>query len=418
MATKETGGGGGGGNPQPLRRDALLPYISDDTKLGRLVKDRIQKEGFVVIPKVLTKAECETELSRLWDFVEATAPGVRRHDPDSWYPAPPGAVTTATDASADPWPHSDWAHFPDMCQSFQAGWLFSDLREKLAARVFAPLYGTSRLHSSTEGFTFRRPAAPGAAPNGAVRPRVAGRAQTRARGEHFDQRAAHAGLQCIQSSTALLDQDAGGADGCFRCWPGSHAAHQDLTRGTWRGRSDWVPLTDEELAALEGRWDLAPRDVPVRAGDVILWRSDLAHCGAGPTSPRAAFRAVSYTCMLPAAMASPDVLAGRLDEYLEMRTGDHRPNVRDRHFGPPRKEGARRGAPARGKYFAEGPPVLTWRQAQLYGLAPYDSSNGNFDISSKVQLIDAKGEEKGFQISKTKHEGQLLSEEQEESKQE
>ena len=34
-----------------------------------------------------------------------------------------------------------------------------------------------------------------------------------------------------------------------------------------------------------------------RAGDVILWRSDLVHCGAPPVGQRPGFRAVSYTCM-------------------------------------------------------------------------------------------------------------------------
>ena len=56
------------------------------------------------------------------------------------------------------------------------------------------------------------------------------------------------GLQAIQSSTALLDQQEG--DACFLCWPGSHKLHPELIRGTWRARSPWVPLTDAELAAV------------------------------------------------------------------------------------------------------------------------------------------------------------------------
>ena len=44
--------------------------------------------------------------------------------------------------------------------------------------------------------------------------------------------------------------------------------------------------------------------VPVNAGDVILWRSDLCHCGVGPRKDNcvSTFRAVSYTCMLPAVL--------------------------------------------------------------------------------------------------------------------
>jgi hypothetical protein len=99
----------------------------------------------------------------------------------------------------DPWPHSGFDPLPDMCQSFQAGWLFSDLREKLADRVFAPLYGTRELHSSKEGFTFHRPTADVEAERRVDRrkPFVCGIRST-TQGEHFDQRAADTGLHCIQ----------------------------------------------------------------------------------------------------------------------------------------------------------------------------------------------------------------------------
>lgn len=111
----------------------------------------------------------------------------------------------------------------------------------LADRVFEPLYGTHELHSSKEGFTFHRPTAKGVAPNGAEhplvgqeRPRVCGKVAN-TNGEHFDQRALDTGLHCIQSSTALLDQDDG--DGCFLCWPGTHREHPKITKDIWRGES-------------------------------------------------------------------------------------------------------------------------------------------------------------------------------------
>ena len=61
--------------------DPLLPYLSP----GR-VRDAILKDGYCVIPGVFSRAECEVELARLWDFVEAQAPHVNRHDRESWYP--------------------------------------------------------------------------------------------------------------------------------------------------------------------------------------------------------------------------------------------------------------------------------------------------------------------------------------------
>ena len=122
----------------PRPHNALEPYISTETALGCLVLERIKEDGYCVLPAVFSPEECAAEYERLWAFAEATAPGVKRSEPDSWYPdkqAP--QPTSGRDAAApiDPWPHSGWGNLPDMCQSYQGGWLFSDLREKLARRA-------------------------------------------------------------------------------------------------------------------------------------------------------------------------------------------------------------------------------------------------------------------------------------------
>eukprot|EP00750_Incisomonas_marina_P013261 INCI17272.1.p1 GENE.INCI17272.1~~INCI17272.1.p1 ORF type:complete len:414 (+),score=53.27 INCI17272.1:94-1335(+) len=372
------------GHP-PLRaarpHDNLKASLSTSTELGRSVLEAMETDGYLVLRSVLSREECDEQVERLWEFVEATSPGVRRDRPDTWYP------DAAAEVPRDPWPHSGWGNLPDMCQSFQGGWLFSDIREKLAKRVFELMYNTRELHSSKEGFTFHRPTSTSSLVSDPARfrhpgidrarPRVCGR-ESHTNGEHFDQRALDTGLQCIQSSTALLDQTQ--SDGCFLCWPGSHRLHPQITKDIWRGRSDWVPLTDEELVVLRDH-GYEPRKVPVQAGDVILWRSDLCHCGVGPSTTNAAghsvssdpgvttFRAVSYTCMLPACLtdqgecpapaqaiatienpdkkaqnpaaaraestaAAPVVLVGseamlarKFSEYINMLTGDHRPDL-------------------------------------------------------------------------------------------
>ena len=345
----------------------LDAHISRDTPLGRQVAAALAADGYLVLRGVLSPAECAAAVDRLWAYVEACAPGVQRGAPDSWYP-PPGAPPGAP----DPWPHTGWKSFADMFQTNGAGWVFVALREKLAERVFAPIFDTRRLHTSKEGFTFLRPTkdaprhplnAPGRAPA-----RVCGRPVDPAThsGEHFDQRADAPGLRSIQSVTALLDQ--GPEDACFLCWPGSHAHHARLTAGTWRGRSDWVPLTDAELASLRAA-GLAPRRVPARAGDVILWRSDLAHAGAPPTAPSAAFRAVAYAGMAPAALTPARARARKAAAWRELRTGDHVPS-REAWHAP--KAGA---PPPRGSFFPGGPPALTRRQARLHGTAPYDDDD-------------------------------------------
>jgi hypothetical protein len=448
--------------------DPLLPYLSTSTALGKTVRDAIMRDGYVVLRKVISAAECDRELSRMWGFVEAVSPTVSRDDPLSWFPAslanecggdaggaavtidgvadcvdgappvksaPPSARAKAN-AAVDPWPHSGWNSLPgecsevcpsptrttspcrrlvsscseiliishedstptaphdsvcssprtclgqptdppgtprrvDMLQNYQAGWLFSDLRELLAERVFEPVYGTRDLHCSKEGFTFHRPTAPaGRHPLAGKQGRFVCGRPSNTDGEHFDQRATDPGLHCIQSSTALTDQ--GPEDGCFRCWPGSHVHHPSLMAGKYRGNKDWVPITDAELEELAGL-GLSPKRVPVQRGDVILWRSDLAHSGQAPgITPH--FRAVTYSCMLPAVLTPAEAYPAKLEGYLKTIAGDHRPNVETGwHFSAPKRGG---DAPVRGVYFPH-PPELSWRQAEFYGLVRYsDDSSG------------------------------------------
>ena len=131
----------------------------------------------------------------------------------------------------------------------KSAWLFGDERELLAERVFSKLYGTRELHASKEGFTFHRPTAGGRHPLVGKTAYVCGQPTSADNGgAHFDQGHAGSGLQCIQSSTALLDQQED--DGCFLCWPGSHRHHGALTAGAPRRRaiSDWIRVMSSSRA--------------------------------------------------------------------------------------------------------------------------------------------------------------------------
>ena len=136
------------------------------------------------------------------------------------------------------------------------------------------------------------------------------------------------GLHHIQSSVALYDQ-VEGEDGCFVCWPGSHRLHPEIIADTYRGNQPWVPLTDEELGRMEAAGLRAVR-VPVRAGDLVLWRSDVAHAAQVPMeTPR--FRLVVYCAMLPAGLTPEGEWPRKLEAYVGMRTGDHRPECESWH---------------------------------------------------------------------------------------
>lgn len=69
-----------------------------------------------------------------------------------------------------------------------------------------------------------------------------------------------------------------------------------------------------------------PRRVPVNAGDVVLWRSDLAHCGAAPIGAREGFRAVVYVCCLPAALTPAEFIEKKQRAYPALATSNHWPS--------------------------------------------------------------------------------------------
>mmetsp|Transcript_33489 Transcript_33489/g.59036 ORF Transcript_33489/g.59036 Transcript_33489/m.59036 type:complete len:522 (-) Transcript_33489:245-1810(-) len=308
--------------------DRLLPFIGK-SEFAQDILASIESDGYVVLPGILTESEVEVEYSRMWQWVETVSPGVRRRSPKSW----------------KMWPCSQ----RDMMQLHQAGWVFNELRELLAERVFEKLYGTRELHCSKDGFTLQRPTS---------------QELNRSPNDHFDQGSSMYGLQCLQGSVALTDQEF--EDGCFLCWPGSHKHHPEIVaaRGRKAGRQDFVILNDREKDLLQS-YGIEPRRVPVRRGDAILFRSDLAHCGASPIGCRQNFRAVVYICMLPAAMTPEDVYEKKQSAYQQLATGSHWPN-QEEWFA---QRG--RGLDFTPSPYYKKPPQLTPRQRLLYGLDRY-----------------------------------------------
>jgi hypothetical protein len=293
---------------------------------------RIQRDGFAVLQGVLSPEEADASLSLMWDFVERVSPAVKRNDAATWY----------TKDKLDPWPHAQ----RDMFQLHQAGWVFGELRQTLAQRVFEPLYGTNQLHSSKDGFCFQRP----------TRSPLKRRAN-----DHFDQSGHEIGLHCIQASVALLDQE--NDDGCFMCFPGSHRHHAEFTAGA--GKRDWYMLSDAQKATLEKAGSKLLR-VPVRRGDVVLWRSDLAHAGGSPIGIRSGFRAVVYICMMPASLTPKEMYAKKREAYAKLETGSHWP-TKECWFRP----GLYSNKGFAPQPFFKSPPVFSDRLQELYGLREY-----------------------------------------------
>eukprot|EP00986_Skeletonema_menzelii_P010527 scaffold5150_cov133-Skeletonema_menzelii.AAC.1 len=159
----------------------------------------LQTKGYHLLPSILTTEECSEAMAQLWEFVQDVSGGtVLQDDPRSWYSKE--EITLLLDChdgvdksvvgqslykqeedvmieaaeemkdDMDPWPYTGSNHHQAaqhnnndnnmmmmMMQSLGAGYLLGNLREVLATRVFAPLFGTEELLCSKEGFTFCRP---------------------------------------------------------------------------------------------------------------------------------------------------------------------------------------------------------------------------------------------------------------------
>eukprot|EP00928_Gymnodinium_smaydae_P002095 TRINITY_DN10734_c0_g2_i2.p1 TRINITY_DN10734_c0_g2~~TRINITY_DN10734_c0_g2_i2.p1 ORF type:complete len:744 (+),score=66.36 TRINITY_DN10734_c0_g2_i2:104-2335(+) len=321
-------------------RDRLRRYFAD-TPFARDVAEALDKDGYYVCSGVLSAEETEVEHARAWEFVEAVSPGISRDQPTTWFPS--------YDGGPDPWPHDQ----REMMQSHHAGWVFSDLRTLVAERVFKPLYGTSRLHVSKEGFTFQRP--------------TIGRPKHPSN-DYYGQGCYWLGLQCVQGSIALTDQSSD--SGCFQVWPGSHRFRETILdshrlRNSKEALRDHITTTASERVLLVNNGIKCHR-VPVRQGDVILWRSDVVHCWAPPADQCKDHSVVAYVTCTPAEITPEDVydlkkLAGHL-----MHTGTHWPNWEE--WIETKRDNAFACMP-----FFRAPPRLTLRQRQLYGLLRYPS---------------------------------------------
>jgi len=368
-----------------------------------------------VIPSVLSQEECNEALDKIWHFLETVGHGgIDRNKPETWYPRPHRTWGKQEKSTEDPWPATYPKSFPDMVQNCGAGWLLGEVREKLAERVYEKhVFGTRELWSSKEGFTAFRPPRDHQQhdvvdTNDVVN--VCGKPQKVSLGEHYDQSVAssYRGLCHIQASVAFLDQTE--KDGCFVCWPGSHGkVHEAIVSDTYRGQKSkcWVPLTDAELNRLENEYGLKRKFVRVNKGGVILWRSDLVHAAGRPVGSATNFRMVSYCGMMPiSAIAAKNSVEDmeslreqKLEAYLYSRTGDHRadhecwhPDWGEREMMNSSSSSSAAAITTRVRLIKTyyqllgGPPKLTWRQAELYGLVSYNLQSEREKEEEKERL--------------------------------
>lgn len=345
------------GPPPPVETsDPLGRYFlqeeaddGDDAAVVAAWRAALLTAGFCVLPGVVSDDECDRAVRDIWEFLHDTSYGriVPRDDP-----------TNTRDWREESDSSTPWPCYNNSCdgliQANGAGWLLSNVREALADRAFSRLFGTRELHSSKEGFSFRR------ASDGQSRP---GRRRFR------QDRAA---APVVRAMVAL--EESRGEEAAFACYPESF---------TYCAASG--PCQQSEGVEVTQQWaeerGLSTKSVFLRKGDVLVWRSDIVYStDAAPSHVSGApcCSAYAYSAMKPAKFSSSPRLSEKMEAYKQRQTGDWRIDEENWFTGQ---------IPFSRPFFRAGPPLLTHRQAELYGLVAYNSDDGELQTRRDRALI-------------------------------
>lgn len=205
------------------------------------------RNGYLVLPHVVPRSQCEAARAAIWDFL-----GASPDDPASWYRDHPGKRGMMLDFYDHPA-------------------LAANRAAPLVRNACAALYGTSAIYPSIDKVSFNPPETPA----------------WRFQGSPLHWDASLSLPMPFRLQGLLYLGNCGPQDGAFHCVPGFHARLPD-----WLAR---VP------AGIHPRdWalrDLDPVPVAGQAGDFILWHQALPHCATPNRGARP--RMVQYLTYLP-----------------------------------------------------------------------------------------------------------------------
>ena len=296
-----------------------------------------------------------------------------------------------------------------------SGYLFGPLREIIAQRIFDPLvFQTRELFSSKEGYT--------------VLCHDIDESYSRVNQQqphsyyHYDSSAYQNGLlPTIQSLTAISIPSSSEECAVFSVYPGSHKVISTIAASNNDNNhtsTSWVALTKDDLEAYLHKHDLLPKNVCLYSGDVLLYRTDVVHSNIiqqqvlSKTRNQNCWTAIFPVSMIPASIVNTNsyTCKKKFEGYQMGRTTDHRPylecwkNIPGETIPDPNKnKQTRKKSPQQQQqqqelivppdpfYYRHGPPLLTWREAELYGLVPYIETTSKEILKFEFQRALVRG---------------------------
>lgn len=260
--------------------------------------NKLNNDGYCVIPNILTTQECDLTITKIWDWLEDLNTGIDRNDKDTWI--------------SENWPFST----KGIIQHLRVGheeFVWDIRTHPNVFNVFKKIWNTDNLIVSFDAINVMKPAE--ITKYRATKPWF-----------HIDQSNRKEGLHCIQSFVNL--ETCTTDDACFSCFPKSHNYHKELC-DTFKidTPKDWIKFGNEELQWLAEKGCNRVR-VPVPKGGMVIWDSRVVHCNRPSKIPRpvARFRYVIYVCMTPKVWCNEKNMEKRKKAFNDMRMTTHWPH--------------------------------------------------------------------------------------------
>lgn len=319
------------------------------------VRATLEKYGVAIVPQVLSDAECDAMVDRMWAFLE--------HITQDWECPIVRASPSTYRSLFDLFPSHSM-----LLQHFQVGHsaMCWEVRQHPAVvAVFATLWGCAAedLLASFDGASVHLPG------------EVTGRGFFRKTWHHCDQSFQRNTFECAQGWVTGVDVREGDATLCL--YEGSHRWHKELreTFGVTE-KKDWYKLTAEQEAFYVSK-GCVERRIKCPKGSLVLWDSRTIHCGVeaqkGRRDPNV--RVVSYVCYTPRAWCDSKMLSKKIAAFEALRMTTHWPH-RVTLFGKrPNTYGAKL-APTRDV----APPILTALGRRLVGYSSSSAASADCDV--------------------------------------
>lgn len=311
--------------------DGSMPICVDlqknnDTNFDA-VRDALVRDGFCVLRSIATSVECHEALHSIRDFIHDTSYGrIRISDDGNEDDLDCDEGVNDSGDELEQYLCSMSSKQFGMFESNGAGWLLSNMRVVLADRIFSKLFATRELHAFKEGFVFL---------------------------------------------PQNWHQMANKTDNASRVSCQGNIFLSDETNSAGNPYETKHPVVIRSMVALEDQ-SYQSTAFCLNDGDVVVWRSDISSTNVVSKFLKALPLGTPKNCSLAFCSMHPVDVSNRLpaekklESYKQRQTTDYRLN----------EEIWQQGKIADSQhlirpYYRTGPPLLTLRQAELYGLLPY-----------------------------------------------